>query len=172
MHFGMLPKHLRVVAVPSRFAVMQRFICSIYPMLVRSVILFHDLIYIPAQSFFSCRWDLCVSLWTEATIIAPRAFQPGSFCQSHSFKLAAPFSVATVSFASCHASPGGWKAVRTVRWSWKAGGHCPLVGGLWGSEAHAEAYLLALSLLGTPSTVLDACHPGQSKAGFRLMGSI
>ena len=36
-------------------------------MLVRSVILYHDLIYIPAQSFFSCRWDLCVSLWTEAT---------------------------------------------------------------------------------------------------------
>ena len=66
MHFGMVPKHLRVVAVPLRFAVMQRFICSIYPMLVRSVILFHHLIYIPAQSFFSCRWDLCVSLWTEA----------------------------------------------------------------------------------------------------------
>ena len=47
-----------------------------------------------------------------------------------------------------------------------------LVGGLWGSEAHAEAFLLALSLLSTLSTVLDACHPGQSKASFRLMGSV
>lgn len=59
MHFGMVPKHLRVVAVPLRFAVMQRFICSIYPMLVQNVILFHYLIYILAQSFSYCRWDLC-----------------------------------------------------------------------------------------------------------------
>ena len=66
MNFGMVPKHLRAVAAPSRFAVMQRFIRSVYPMLLWSVILFHHLIYIPAQSFFTCRWDLCVSLWTEA----------------------------------------------------------------------------------------------------------